>query len=126
MKAVWGFALLLLPSVGFGDEIKPIAIGSKVADFKLRDYRGRERSLGEFLNGKAVVIAFVGTECPVAKLYATRLVEMAKQYEPKGVAFLAVNSNQQDSISDLTRFAQEHKISFPILKDVKNAVADQF
>ena len=126
MKAVWGFALLLLPSVGFGDEIKPIAIGSKVADFKLRDYRGGERSLGEFLNGKAVVIAFVGTECPVAKLYATRLVEMAKQYEPKGVAFLAVNSNQQDSISDLTRFAQEHKISFPILKDVKNAVADQF
>jgi peroxiredoxin len=127
MKAISGFVLLLLPSIALASpEIKPVAVGAKVADFTLRDYRGGERSLVEIADQKPVVIAFVGTECPVAKLYATRLVDLAKEYEPKGVHFLAINSNQQDSLTDITRFAKEHKIAFPILKDVKNVVADQF
>jgi peroxiredoxin len=127
MKAFSSVVLLLLPTVALASpEIKPVAIGTAVPGFTLRDYRGGERSLAEFADQKLIVVAFVGTECPVAKLYATRLVELAKDYEPKGVQFLAISSNQQDSISDLDRFAKEHKINFPILKDVKNVVADQF
>jgi peroxiredoxin len=127
MNALASCILALVPTVALASaETKPLAIGTKAPDFSLRDYRGGERSLHEIADGNLVVIAFVGTECPVAKLYAARLIDLAKEYEAKGVRFLAIDSNQQDSISDLNRFVREYKIAFPILKDVKNVVADQF
>jgi peroxiredoxin len=103
----------------------PSPVGKKVQDFKLRDYRGAERSLADFANRKALVIAFLGCECPLAKLYGPRLVELAKEYEAKGVAFVGINSNQQDSATDIGHYAKAHGISFPILKDVGNTLADQ-
>jgi peroxiredoxin len=100
-------------------------IGKKVENFSLRDYRGVERSLQEFANHELVVLAFTGTECPVAKLYGPRLAELAKEFESKGVAFIAINSNQQDSISAIGQFAKSYDLSLPILKDVGNVLADR-
>jgi hypothetical protein len=42
------------------------------------------------------------------------------------VAFVGINSNQQDSLSELAAYAKTHGINFPLLKDVGNVVADQF
>src|SRR5262249_4687977 len=94
-------------------------------DFKLRDYRGAERSLADFADKKLVVVTFIGSECPVAKLYGPRLAALAKEFEPKGVAFIGINANQQDSVTAINHFARLHDISFPILKDVANVLADQ-
>ncbi len=47
------------------------------------------------------------------------------RYEKKGVAFFSVDSNQQDAPSDLSRFAREHDLPFPLLKDVGNELADR-
>ena len=74
---------------------------------------------------KAVVIAFLGTECPLASLHAPRLAELARAYEKKGVAFFGVDSNQQDAPSSLARFARENGLPFPLLKDVGNELADR-
>ena len=71
-------------------------------------------------------MAFLGTECPLAKLYAPRLVELAAEFKDRGVAFVGIDSNQQDSVTELAHYAQEHKIEFPLLKDAGNAIADQF
>ena len=99
---------------------------TQIKDFKARDYRGRDTSLAEFGGSKAVVVAFLGTECPLAKLYAPRLEELAAQYKSQGVTFLAVDSNRQDSIAEIANYARVHGITFPILKDVGNVIADQF
>ncbi len=123
MNAVAGLLLLLVAAPA--DDGKAPA-GTKIDSFQLRDYRGAERSLKDFADRKLVVVAFLGTECPVAKLYAPRLAELAKEYGPKGVAVVGVNANQQDSVSDIDRHAKEHKLDFPILKDVGNVVADRF
>jgi len=101
-------------------------IGRQIADFKLRDHWGKEHQLSQLGDRKAVVVVFLGTECPLARLYAPRLAELAKEYEPRGVAFLGVDSNQQDSIQELATFARVNALSFPLLKDVGNEVADQF
>jgi peroxiredoxin/mono/diheme cytochrome c family protein len=97
-----------------------------VASFKLRDYRGVWRSLDDSKDKKLVVVAFLGTECPLSQRYAARLSELAQEFEPKSVAFFGVISNQQDSITKIAQLAKEQKVSFPLLKDVGNAVADQF
>ncbi len=102
------------------------AIGNKVENFTLSDFRGKEHSLKEAQGRKAVVVAFLGTECPLAKLYAPRLGQLAKSLEGKGVGFLAVMSNRQDSVTEIAAFARVHQIEFPVLKDLGNKVADQF
>jgi peroxiredoxin len=100
-------------------------IGKKVENFSARDFRGKETALADFADSKAVVVVFLGTECPLAKLYAPRLVELAKEFKDRGVAMIAVNSNQQDSVTELAHWTQEHKIEFPMLKDVGNVIADR-
>jgi mono/diheme cytochrome c family protein len=54
------------------------------------------------------------------------LLELAGQYEAKGVQFVAIDSSQQDSLAKISKFASDSKIDFPLLKDPSNKVADQF
>lgn len=99
-------------------------IRQKVADFRLNDFRGKEHSLADFANNRIVVVTFLGTECPLAKLYAPRLVVLAEAFADKGVAFIGINSNTHDSNSEIAAYAQRHAIDFPLLKDLGNRVAD--
>ena len=101
-------------------------IGKKIEDFKLQDYRGQWHSLDDFRDKKIVVVAFLGIECPLVRVYAPRLVELAKEFESHGVAFIGINPNRQDSIVEMGHFARANKIHFPLLKDVGNVVADKF
>jgi peroxiredoxin/mono/diheme cytochrome c family protein len=105
---------------------QPALIGRKIADFKLADFRGKEHSLAELADRKAIVVAFVGVECPLVAHYAPRLAELAVRYEAQGVGVLAIDSNQQDSLTELAAFARRHKLEFPVLKDPGNQVADAF
>ncbi len=101
-------------------------IGRRITNFELYDHRGRLRSLDDFADSRLLVVAFLGTECPLAKLYGLRLSELSTSLKSSGVQFLAINSNCQDSLSEIAAYARIHKIPFPILKDPDNAVADLF
>ena len=79
----------------------------------------------DFADSKCLVVAFLGTECPLAKLYGPRLQTLANEYESKGVRFLAINSNQQDSIAEIAAYVKQHGIEFSVLKDPGQKVADQ-
>ena len=96
-----------------------------VADFALRDARGSEWRLSDQRERRLIVVAFLGVDCPLARLYGPRLGELAAAYGPRGVAFVGVNSNSQDALSDVARYARTHKLPFPVLKDVGNVVADR-
>ena len=91
----------------------PLAIGTQIDNFELRDYRGATHNLSDWKDRRALAIIFLGVDCPLAKLYAPRLVELSKAYDAKGVQFIGINSNQNDSITDIGRFARTHQIPFP-------------
>ena len=113
----------------FGTALRVAAespIGKKIDGFSLHDFRGKVHNLSDYKDSKAVVVAFIGIECPLAKLYVSRLEEMAADFGDKGVTVLAIDSNRQDSITELTGFAARHKLTYPILKDPDNKVADLF
>jgi peroxiredoxin/mono/diheme cytochrome c family protein len=95
-------------------------------DLTLHDYLGAKRSLSEWNDKDALVLVFIGADCPVSKHYGSRLAQLAEQYDDKNVQFLGIDSNRQDSLADVERYAREYKIEFPILKDPGNKVADQF
>jgi uncharacterized protein (TIGR03067 family) len=101
-------------------------VGQKIEEFRLHDFRGAEHSLGEYQDRKFLVVVFLGTDCPLAKLYGPRLAQLAAEFEPQQVAFLGINSNSQDSLAQIGNYVQKHGIKFPMLKDPNNAVADEF
>ncbi|MBX9791682.1 MAG: redoxin domain-containing protein [Pirellulales bacterium] len=102
----------------------PASLGQQVADFTLADYRGKEVSLADYKDSKAVVLAFLGVECPLARAYAPRLTELAKEFADKNVAFLVIDANRQDSLSELAHFARQFSLELPLLKDPNQQVAD--
>lgn len=63
------------------------------------------------------VVCFLGCECPLAKLYAERLNRLSEEFESKGVRFIGVNSNPQDTMEKVVKFAAEHRLRFPLVKD---------
>ncbi len=99
-------------------------LNRQIENFTLIDIRGKEFSLAELNQSKAVVVAFVGVECPLVSHYAGRLQELAGKYAAAGVAFIAIDSNQQDSLTELAAFARKHKLEIPVLKDPGNKIAD--
>ncbi len=101
-------------------------INSVIDDFQLADIHGTEHSLGEMADARAVVIVFMGWECPMAKLYVPRLNELQKKFDAEGVRWLAINSNQHDSLAELQAFVRRSEFMIPMLKDPGNLVADQF
>jgi len=91
----------------------------------LRDIRGLRRSLSEFSGARAYVVVFMGTDCPLANQYAPRLNELYQQYAPRGVEFLGVYPNEQESIDMVAAHAQDHDFPFPILKDLQQGLANE-
>jgi peroxiredoxin len=101
-------------------------IGAKVQDFSLPDVSGREVALTDFANKKGIVVIFMGTECVINNAYMPRLVEMQKSYGERGVQFIGINSNLQDTAERVAQHAKQNGANFPVLKDERNVVADEF
>ncbi|MCG8585096.1 MAG: redoxin domain-containing protein [Pirellulales bacterium] len=97
----------------------------KIGVLALKDLSGKKHTLEQVKDDRLVVFAFIGTECPLAKLYAPRLQKLYETYHRSGVAFFAVSSNCQDSVLELNGYAKRHDIRFPVLKDVGNKFADE-
>ncbi|MEE2640162.1 MAG: redoxin domain-containing protein [Planctomycetota bacterium] len=72
---------------------------------------------------RATVVVFIGTECPLARLYASRLEDIVSHFESK-ISVLLVSSNRQDSIAELREFKAQFGVRFPIAKDFDNRFAD--
>jgi peroxiredoxin/mono/diheme cytochrome c family protein len=100
-------------------------VGRSVPNFTLKDTEDRTISLYGYFGKKAVVLVFTGVECPVGNLYMPRLAELAKTYQARGVAFVAINSNAHESAEQVAEHAKSFGLPFPVLKDKDNVVADQ-
>jgi peroxiredoxin len=115
----WGCGLVRADAVDQAGRL-----GRTIADMTLTDYRGAAVSLGEFRDQQVVVLAFLGTECPLAKLAVAKLNILAREFDPRQVAILGINSNRQDSLADLAAQAKDQEIRFRLLKDSGNRLAD--
>lgn len=102
------------------------AIGQPIARFALPDHLGKQHNLASFDDCELLVVAFMGVECPLAKLYAGRLQALADEYAEQGVGVVAIDSNQQDSLAEIAAYVRKHQLTYPVLKDRANQVADLF
>jgi len=99
---------------------------NKINNFTLQDYNGKEHSLSDYKDSKAIVVIFVATECPVSNAYNSRMEDLYKEYDQKDIAFLGINSNKAESVERIKEHAEDNGLTFTILKDKNNVIADEF
>jgi thiol-disulfide isomerase/thioredoxin len=108
-----------------------LKLGSPAPDFSLPGIDGRTYSLKDFAGAKVLVVVFTAVHCPTAQAYEGRIKQLVTDYQPKGVAIVAINPNNPDGVrldelsySDLDDTLESMKIraadrgfNFPFLDD---------
>jgi peroxiredoxin len=118
-------AALATLGVPAGAEAPPI--GSPAPNFTLTAIDGKTFSLAEATKShKAVVAMFIATKCPYSNAYNDRMRELAAAYGKDGVLFIGINSNKTEPTDEVVQHAKQHGLTFPILKDPGNKVADLY
>jgi peroxiredoxin len=74
----------------------------------------------------ATAVCFLGTECPMARGYATSLNELTETFRSRGVRIIGVFSNRQDSLQDVEDYAKELSVAFEVAYDSDSAVANRY
>src|SRR2546430_4655936 len=108
-----------------GDLPAPPAIGTMIDDFKLPDADGAQHSLNSLKGKNGAVIIFIATRCPVSNGYNERMEKIAEDYKAKGVNVIGINSNVTEPASEVKSHAAEKHLTFTILKDDGNKIADR-
>lgn len=121
--AVWSLTAALPVSA---EPVQPLPIGATIDPFGLSAADGRRWALADVADQPVVVVVFLGTECPLARVYAPRLERLADEYAAQGVTLVGVVSNRQDTPEEIRQFVQDCGVEFPVLYDPDQAVADLF
>ena len=107
-------------------------IGDRAPDFRgLKGVDGKTYGLADFADRKVLVVAFWCNHCPYVQAWEERFVTLAADYQPKGVGFVAINSNEtsqypEDDFPNMVKRAKEHHYTFPYLRDESQEVAGAY
>jgi thiol-disulfide isomerase/thioredoxin len=101
-----------------------VLLGGSVPDFQVVDLQGGSHSFAT-LKGDLTVVAFIAVRCPVSNAYNQRMEALYKDYSAKGVKFVFVNANVNESSDEVKAHAQQVGFTFPVYRDSGN-VADLF
>src|SRR5947209_7591248 len=103
-----------------------VALGAVVPDFTLPDADGHDHTLASLRGKNGTVLIFMATRCPVSNGYNARMEKLAQDYAPRGVNIVGINANSTEPIEEVKRHAAEKGLTFTILKDKGNQIADRF
>jgi len=90
--------------------------GFLAPDFQLTTLDGETIVLSE-LRGKAVLVNFWASWCPPCRSEMPAMQQVYADLNSNDFVILAVNSTQQDRLTDVDEFVAERNLSFPILLD---------
>lgn len=118
--------VLVIAGVALANEVPaPPAIGSTIEEFTLPDVNGTEHSLKSLAGKNGTVLLFIAVQCPVSNAYNERMEKLAADYKAKGITVVGINSNVAEDSAACKAHAAENKLTFPILKDAGNKIADK-
>lgn len=108
-----------------------LEIGTQAPSFRLPECEGGVVSLEDFAQAPALLIMFICNHCPFVKHISSELSRFAREYRDKGLAIVAVNSNDvathpQDSPEHMGREKRQQGYVFPYLYDESQEVAKAY
>lgn len=112
-------------------EVTTLPIGSLPPPFRLPGVDGKFHTLAEFSEAPVLAVIFTCNHCPTAQAYEDRIKGFVAEYEPKGVATVAISPNSplgvlyeelgytdlDDTYEDMKVRARDHGFNFPYLYD---------
>ena len=99
------------------------AAAQTLPTINLQDASGQPVALSTA--GKVTVVIFTSTHCPVSNDYNDRMSALYRDYSSRGVQFVFVNANQNESGADVAGHAKDVGFPFSVYKDPGNKLADQ-
>jgi thiol-disulfide isomerase/thioredoxin len=118
-------ALVLAAALGSGAAPAPaFEQAEPKVGFALRDTAGGEHALARYA-GRIVVLEFWSFKCPSSLAYRDRMAALYEKYRGRGVVFLAVASNRNESPEEIARNAANLKIPYPVLLDTEGIAAER-
>tara|TARA_Y100000389_G_C17308940_1_gene436937 strand:+ start:127 stop:714 length:588 start_codon:yes stop_codon:yes gene_type:complete len=121
---------LIFLSFSYGVELK---IGSVMPkkELKLIDTEGKSINLNSIKGPEATLVVFSCNTCPWVIKWEDRYLEIAKNYTPKGVSMVAINSNVSrfdgdDSLEKMKKHASKMNYNFIYAQDPNAELAYAF
>jgi peroxiredoxin len=108
-----------------------LPLGTAAPEFRLPDTTGKTVSLADFTSAQALAVVFMCNHCPYVKHIRGGLAKLARDYQPRGVAVVGINSNDidnypADSPAKMAEEAASAGYSFPYLYDGSQEVAKAY
>jgi peroxiredoxin len=108
-----------------------LPLGTAAPDFSLPDPSGKTVSLADFADSPVLLVAFICNHCPFVKHVAEGLSKLVKDYQPQGVAAVAINANDatvypDDAPAKMAEEIQQRGYAFPYLYDATQNVAKAY
>ena len=98
--------------------------GPLVENFALLDQQGQFHSLHYYSDAKLIVLFVQGNGCPIVRNALPALHEIRTEFADKGIEFLLINANLQDTRASVAAEADAFGIDFPILIDETQLIAE--
>jgi peroxiredoxin len=108
-----------------------LQLGATAPDFALPDPDGKVHRLADAKAAPAVLVAFICNHCPFVKHIRDGLAAFAREYQKKGLAIFAINSNDvtthpDDSPAMMAKEGKAAGYVFPYLFDEDQSVAKAY
>lgn len=116
------FAALVIIAAS-GEIVAAEAPPGQITPFKLLDVDGRDATLDDWSGKKAVILFFVGAECPVSNGYSPLMQRLADKYSPRGVACWAVHCDPTIDAASAAAHAKEYGMTFRVVLDPAQVLA---
>ena len=94
----------------------------EIESIPLDTINGERRDFGTISQKPYLTIIFLGTECPLVKIYLPQIAEIAEKYQDLADV-IGVDSNSQDTLAEISSFVHTNQISFPIYRDHNGQLA---
>ena len=108
-----------------------LPLGTLAPDFSLPNVEGRLVSLKDFPRPKGLLVPFICNHCPFVIHIRSEFAKFAREYQVKGIAIVAINSNDAvafpaDAPDKMKVEAESAGYAFPYLFDESQAVAKAY
>ena len=103
-------------------------LGKPIPSFTLTNYDGTPITV-DSRKFDLTVLVFVSTKCSFSNDYDARLVTFARDYAMRGtkrVRVIGINANADEKPEAIAKHAQAKGLTYPVVKDEKNLIADHF
>ncbi len=77
-----------------------LPLGTSAPDFRLPDTEGKTVSLADFKSVPALLVMFICNHCPYVKHIRAGIAALARDYQAKGAAIVAISSNDARNYPD--------------------------